>query len=72
MDIVGEVHGYHFHVVPPFVILGDIAHILLEGMVHVKNFHPTCPTTHYARVRCPQERSPNRSQTKLSLLWIVT
>jgi hypothetical protein len=36
MDIVGRNNGRHCHVVPPFVILGDIALILLEGMIRVK------------------------------------
>lgn len=36
MDIVGRNNGCHCHVVPPFVILDDIALILLERMVCVK------------------------------------
>ena len=34
---VGEVHGCHFHVGPPFLILDDVARILGEWTICVKN-----------------------------------
>lgn len=38
LDSCGEVHGFHFYVVPPFGILDELALILLGEVVCVKKF----------------------------------